>query len=229
MIAFLWGEKIDMALAIFDLDDTLLNGDSDFAFGQFMIREGIVEKADYDQKNQQFKQDYVDGVLDIIAYSRFCLSPLKQFNADELTELHAKFMLHSITPMLQEKAQAKIDYHKGKGDFVLVITATNGFVARPIAEMMQVNDVLATEPEYKQGKITANIVGTPCYQEGKVLRLQQWLSMNTDYYMAESYFYSDSINDLPLLQKVTYPVVVNPDSKLKQHALNQQWPILSFR
>jgi len=215
-------------LAIFDLDNTLLNGDSDHAWGEFLITQGYVDGAYYETRNDQFYQDYKNGTLDINEYLEFALTPLTEHSMDELALMHQQFMQDAIRPMLQDKATALLDDHRQQGHFLLIITATNGFVTHPIAKLLGVDDILATDPEVMDGKYTGKISGTPCFQEGKVTRLNQWLTEN-QYSLDGSYFYSDSINDLPLLEIVEQPVAVDADEKLTAIAKQQDWPLISLR
>ena len=194
-----------MSLAIFDLDNTLLNGDSDHAWGEFLVNKGIVDEAFYRRQNDHFYELYKQSKLDIMEYLAFALEPLTRFTLAELAALHAQFMAEYINPMRQPKADALLRRHREQGDFLLIITATNGFVTRPIAQALGVDDILATDPEVEGDRYTGRIVGTPCYQEGKVTRLNQWLQQ-THHTLDNSYFYSDSINDLPLLQATMFIV-----------------------
>ena len=214
-----------MSLAIFDLDNTLLNGDSDHAWGEFLVKKGIVDESFYRTQNDHFYELYKQSKLDIMAYLAFALEPLTRFSLDELSTLHAEFMHTVIAPMRLPKADALLQHHRQQGDYLLIITATNGFVTQPIAKALGVDDILATDPEIKGDAYTGRIVGTPCYQDGKVTRLNQWLQQ-TRQNLENSYFYSDSINDLPLLERVTNPVATNPDDKLLHIANERHWPVL---
>ena len=215
-------------LAIFDLDNTLINGDSDHAWGEFLVNQGFVDAAYYESRNNQFYQDYQNGHLDINEYLEFALAPLTEHSIEELAKMHQKFMIQMIQPMLQTKATELLEEHRKQGHFLLIITATNAFVTRPIAKLLNVDDILATEPEIINNCYTGNITGIPCFQEGKVTRLQQWLTDN-DFSLDGSYFYSDSINDLPLLNAVEKAIAVDADSKLTAIAKQKQWPIISLR
>lgn len=217
-----------MSLAIFDLDNTLLNGDSDHAWGEFLVQQGIVDEAFYRQQNDHFYELYKQGNLNILEYLEFALAPLTRFNQDELTILHRDFMKQMIAPMRLAKADALLQKHRQQNDYLLIITATNRFITGPIAEALGVDDILATEPELVDGRYTGKICGIPCFQDGKVTRLQQWLQ-DHDESLEGSYFYSDSINDLPLLQAVTHPVVVDGDERLTAEAASRGWPCLSLR
>lgn len=217
-----------MSLAIFDLDNTLLNGDSDYSWGEFLVAKKLVDSEEYRIANDNFYQDYKAGTLDIQAYLRFSLAPLTRHSMAELADLHQEFMQTYIEPMMLPKAQALLQEHRARGDYLLIITATNSFVTRPIAERLGVDDILATDPEIIDNRYTGNSVGTPCFQGGKVIRLQQWLK-NQQQNLHGAYFYSDSINDLPLLEQVTHPVAVDPDAKLEATAKEKGWKIISLR
>ncbi|MFT3929416.1 MAG: HAD family hydrolase [Spongiibacteraceae bacterium] len=217
-----------MALAIFDLDNTLLGGDSDHAWGQFLVDKGIVDAAAYGAANDGFYRAYQDGTLDIHVYLAFALEPLTRFSLDELKQLHDEFMRTMIAPLRLSKADALIAEHRAKGDYLLIITATNAFITRPIGESLGVDALLASEPEIRDGRYTGRVVGTPCFREGKVTCLREWLQQNP-HDPAQAYFYSDSQNDLPLLNMVGNPVAVDPDETLRSEALKRNWPIISLR
>ncbi len=217
-----------MKLAIFDLDNTLIAGDSDHAWGEFLVARGLVDKAVYQTKNDQFYADYCAGNLDIIAYSEFVFSFLAQHDLSTLQALHCDFMDTVIKPMMLPKAQALIDKHRQAGDRLLIITATNRFITEPIGQAFGISELLATEPECIQGKYTGKVVDVPCYKEGKITRFHAWLSQQTMSF-SETYFYSDSHNDLPLLCQVSTPIAVNPDNILADYARKADWPILDLR
>ncbi len=214
-----------MGLAIFDLDNTLLAGDSDYLWGQFLVRQGIVDSDDYERKNQAFYDQYKAGTLDIFAFQAFSQEPLTRFNMSELAELHEQFMQESIHPIISPAATKLVDQHRQQGDTLLIITATNRFITAPIAEAFGIPHLLATDPEIQDNRYTGRVSGVPCFQEGKVTRLEQWLSQ-TQHSLDDSWFYSDSHNDLPLLRQVTRPVAVDPDPQLRQEAERLNWPIL---
>lgn len=217
-----------MALAIFDLDNTLINGDSDHSWGEFLLTHKLVDEQAYRRQNDQFYQDYQNASLDIDAYLRFAMAPLTQYSSAELSQWHARFMRERIEPIMLPKAKQLLDKHRTQGDYLLIITATNGFITRPIARHLGVDDILATDPELKNGRYTGNYLGTPCFGAGKVTNLQLWLEQHP-YPLDESYFYSDSINDLPLLEQVGYPVAVNPDERLSAIAAERSWPVMDLR
>ena len=211
-----------MALALFDLDKTLLGGDSDFLWGEFLAEIGAVDNVYYQQKNQQFFDDYAKGELNIKKYLEFCLEPLANNTMTQLNSWHQQFMSEKIEPIILEKAQAVVDKHKKSGDRVMVITATNSFVTRPIVERYGISELLATEPEIINGRFSGKITGLPCFQNGKVTKLKQWL-LNNNESLTGSYFYSDSFNDLPLLECVDYPTAVNADKTLTKIAIKNNW------
>ncbi|MCG8671373.1 MAG: HAD-IB family hydrolase [Pseudomonadales bacterium] len=217
-----------MTLAIFDLDNTLINGDSDHAWGEFLVRQGIVDEVTYKSTNDAFYEDYKRGELDIFAYLEFALEPLTRFNMSELENLHKTFMKDFIEGMMQGKARELLEKHRQDGHYLLIITATNLFVTEPIAKALNVDGILATNPEVKDNRYTGKVAGTPCYQHGKVARLETWLK-ETQETLEGSYFYSDSINDLPLLERVDHPIAVDPCDSLANVANEKSWPIISLR
>lgn len=217
-----------MALAIFDLDNTLLGGDSDHAWGEFLVQRGIVDRTVYAEANDRFYREYQNGTLDIHAYLAFALEPLTRFTRAELNTLHDDFMRTMITPMRLAKADALLAEHRARGDFLLIITATNAFVTRPIGAALGVDALLATEPEIRHDRYTGKITGTACFREGKVTCLREWLAQHP-YDIATASFYSDSQNDLPLLEMVGRPVAVDPDDMLRRVASARGWPIISLR
>ena len=217
-----------MALALFDLDNTLLADDSDFLWGCFLVEKDLVDKATYDEANKRFYDDYKKGTLDIFEFLAFSLKPLTQYPTEKLTALHKEFMQKHIVPVMTEKGKAQMQQHRDRGDVTVIITATNRFVTAPIAEAFQVDDLIATDPEIIDGRYTGRVAGTPCYQEGKITRLNQWLE-STSHDLENSTFYSDSHNDLSLLEIVTTPIAVDPDDELKARAIEKNWEIRSFR
>lgn len=217
-----------MTLALFDLDNTLLRGDSDHAWGEFMVEKGLVDGAYYRRRNDAFYEDYKRGQLDIFDYLDFALEPLTRYSLDDLAGLHREFMTTKIQPMRLPQADVLINHHRMAGHLPLIITATNRFVTGPIAAALGIDHLLATEPELTPQGYSGKVIGTPCYKEGKVERLQGWLNDN-DHSLDGSYFYSDSINDLPLLAAVTHPVAVDPDPRLLAEAKERGWPVISLR
>ena len=217
-------------LALFDLDNTLLAGDSDHAWGEFLIAKQLVNETSHRAENDRFYKQYQDGDLDIHAYVKFSLSPILEYSSDQRQQLHKEFMSEAIEPMMLEKAHALVDYHKSAGDMCIIITATNEFITAPIAEQFQVTQLLATNLVIAGDRITGDISGIPCYQSGKVAKIDQWIQSRSDELtLEESIFYSDSINDLALLNSVGTPIAVDPDIKLEQVASANGWDIISLR
>lgn len=217
-----------MSLAIFDLDNTLISDDSDHLWGQFLVEQKLVDSDEFARANTQFYEDYCQGQLDIDKYLKFALSFLAKHPISQLNQWRQQFIEEKIQPLLLPDAKALVKKHQDNGDTLLVITATNRFVTEPIVALYGIPHMLASEPELLNNKYTGNYIGEPCYQHGKVTRLQQWLTDN-DMTLEDSYFYSDSHNDIPLLECVTHPYAVDPDEELSQHANTNQWPIISLR
>lgn len=217
-----------MRLAIFDLDNTLLAGDSDYSWGQFLVQKRLVDEKKYAEANDRFYQQYKAATLDIHEYLRFSLAPLTRYTLDELAVLHAEFMRDFIEPMMLPKAKALLQEHRAQGDYLLIITATNSFVTHPIAKHLGVDDILASDAEIVDGRYSGKGTGTPCFQGGKVTRLNEWLKEKS-FTLDDAFFYSDSINDLPLLEKVPNPVAVDADDKLTAIAIQRNWVRLSLR
>lgn len=217
-----------MALAIFDLDNTLIAGDSDHSWGVFLVEKNLVDAETYRLANDRFYADYKNGCLDIRAYLKFSLAPLTRHSAEQLAALHSEFMEQHIEPLMLPKAAELLRQHRDRGDHLLIITATNGFVTRPIAKRLGVDDILATDPEFIDGRYTGDFVGTPCFQAGKITHLHEWLKTN-EHSLEGAYFYSDSINDLPLLEQVDNPVAVDPDDRLAAIAEQRGWKVISLR
>ena len=217
-----------MPLALFDLDNTLLAGDSDYLWGCFLVDKGLVEKQIYEEANQRFYQDYAEGKLDIHEFLNFALQPLASNDPETLKLLQREFMEKHIRPIMTQGGMDTIARHRSEGDHPLIITATNSFVTAPIAQAFGITDLIATEPEIIDGRYTGKVDGTPCFQNGKIERLHNWLEM-TRMDLDNSWFYSDSHNDLPLLEQVAHPVAVDPDEQLRAIATERGWPITSFR
>ncbi len=217
-----------MNLALFDLDNTLLAGDSDFEWAQFLIERGVLDREVYEARNRDFYDQYKAGTLDILEFLDFQLRPLSRHPRSVLDAWHGEFMAHKIRPIIRDSARALVERHRT--DLRVVITATNSFVTAPIAREFGIEHLIATEPEQRNGEFTGSVAGVPCFREGKVRRLEAWLarqgrSMES---FGKSWFYSDSLNDLPLLSRVTHPVAVDPDATLRTHAGKHGWPIISL-
>jgi len=217
-----------MSLAIFDLDNTLLAGDSDYLWGQFLIENGAVDGAAYDRANREFYEQYKAGTLDIQEFLRFALKPLTEHDPEVLYAWREDFVRNKIEPIALARAKSLIEEHRLAGDTLLIITATNHFVTEPIARLFGVEHLLATRPEMKHGRFTGEFVGTPTFRDGKVKALDEWLTEREET-LDNSWFYSDSHNDIPLLSRVDHPVAVDADPELTAHAQRMGWREMSLR
>ncbi|WKD27092.1 HAD-IB family hydrolase [Halomonas sp. KG2] len=217
-----------MSLAIFDLDNTLISIDSDHAWGEFLLEQGAVDPVAYREANERFMADYNAGTLDMAAFLEMALKPLAENTPEQLAAWHQQFMVSKIEPNILPKAEELLARHRTKGDTLLIITATNRFITAPIASRLGVDDLIAVDPEIVDGRYTGRVTGTPSYREGKVTRLKQWLE-GQEFTMDGAWFYSDSHNDLPLLEQVEHPVAVDPDDTLRKVAEERQWRIMSLR
>jgi len=218
-------------LALFDLDNTILAGDSDYNWSRFLIQEGYLDGAIHAEKNEKFYADYKAGTLDIYAFVEFQFKPLARNPRSVLNQLLKKYVEEVIKPMITEKAYDLVRKHHEEGDLLIVITATNSFITKPIAALFGIENLIGTDPEEKEGEFTGKVSGLPSFKEGKVTRLEAWLK-NKNLSLADfkkSYFYSDSHNDLPLMQKVTHPVAVDSDDILTEYANSKGWPKISLR
>lgn len=220
-----------MRLALFDLDNTLLAGDSDYEWGQFLVDRGVLERESYEAQNRAYFEQYAAGTLDIHEYLGFALRPLAEHAPADLARWHDEFMRDRIRPMVTAPSRALVRRHLERGDLCAIITATNSFVTAPIAREFGVAHLIATEPEQRGGEFTGRVSGIPCFKEGKVKRLDAWLGGQGKTLAAfdESWFYSDSHNDLPLLERVTHPVAVDPDEALAAEARRRGWATISLR
>jgi HAD superfamily hydrolase (TIGR01490 family) len=217
-----------LALAIFDLDNTLLAGDSDYLWGRFLVERGIVDEQAYASENERFFRAYQAGTLDIREYLAFALRPLAENDPSALRQWRREFIEEQVQPIVLRAGLQLVESHRQQGDTLLIITATNRFVTEPIAGLFGIHHLLATTPETRDGRYTGGVVGIPTFREGKVEALDQWLAAN-DFSLSGSHFYSDSHNDLPLLQRVAHPVAVDPDPELEEQARRRGWPIITLR
>lgn len=217
-----------MNLALFDLDNTLLAGDSDFEWAQFLIEQGVLDREVYEARNQEFFDQYRNGTLDIRGFLDFQLKPLARHPRRVLDEWHTRFMQEKVLPMVRSSARELVARHRA--DLRVIVTATNSFVTAPIARKFGIDNLIATEPAQVDGEFTGGVSGTPCFRDGKVKRVEEWLAARGQPLesFAQSWFYSDSLNDLPLLERVTHPVAVDPDDTLRAHAGKHGWQILSL-
>ena len=221
-----------MNLALFDLDNTLIAGDSDTAWPKFLIKRGILDPEHHARQNDYFYEQYKAGTLDIFEFLDFQLAPLARFPRHELDALHAQYMEEHIKPIIPQKARELVAAHQAQGDVVMIITATNRFITGPIARELGVSHLIAVElEEDDQGNFTGKPTGTPSFQEGKITRLNEWLAARGETLASydKVFFYSDSRNDLPLLSIVSNPVAVDADDTLKAHAEAHGWPVITLR
>lgn len=218
-------------LVLFDLDNTLLTGDSDFEWAQFLIDKGVLDRKNYEAANQEFYDAYRAGTLDIHAFLAFQLQPLARYERVQLDAWHREFMTQRIAPIMTAAGRELVAQWQSKDAVCAIVTATNSFVTAPIAAAFGVTHLIATEPERINGVYTGGITGIPCFREGKVTRLTEWLMLRGEQWhdFERSYFYSDSLNDLPLLERVSDPIAVDPDATLRREAEARGWPIISLR
>lgn len=215
-------------MALFDLDNTLLGGDSDYLWGEFLVHVGAVDPQAHRRENTRFLEQYRSGTLDIGEFLAFQLKPLAENSIDDLHAWRARFVNEWIAPLVLEKGRRLIEAHRRQGDRLAIVTSTNAFITRPIAELLDIAHLLATEPEFDGQRYTGHYLGVPCSGEGKVHWVNAWAARN-GLTLADSWFYSDSHQDLPLLSVVDHPVAVDPDDRLREHASRHDWPIMSLR
>ena len=220
-----------MNLALFDLDNTLLSGDSDFEWAQFLISKGVLDREVHEARNIEFFEQYKAGTLDIHAFLDFQLAPLSRHPRDELDAWHKEFVATRIRPLISSAARELVARHARAGDLLAIVTATNSFVTGPIAHEFNVPHLIATIPAQENGRFTGQPRGTPSFREGKIVRVDAWLESLGLWLgsFEQSWFYSDSHNDLPLLEKVTHPVAVDADTTLAEVAARRGWTQISLR
>ena len=217
-------------IALFDLNYTLLGGDATYEWIQFLIRQGVLTAEVHGAQLDRFYDDYAAGTLDIHDFLHFDFEPLSRHPRAQLEAWREEYLAHAISPIILPKARELIASHEARGDLTAIVTAANAFITRPIAALLGVSHLLASEPETRDGEFTGRIEGIPCFHEGKVKRLDAWLAdrgQSLDEF-AESYFYGDSQSDVPLMEKVTHPVAVGPDERLAKLARERGWPIISL-
>lgn len=217
-----------MPLALFDLDYTLLSGDSDHGWGHFLAERGVVDAETFMERSDHYLVEYDAGRLDMEEFLAFQLAPLAREPYERLLVLREEYLVEKIKPMISNAARELVDSHRRQNDKLVVITATNDFITRPIAGMFGIDELIATELEFVDGAFTGKVVGVPCFREGKVTKLREWMARTGHDDLSGSWFYTDSRNDVPLLEQVDHPVAVNPDAVLEQEALRRGWPIHRF-
>jgi len=217
-----------MKLAIFDLDNTLIAGDSDCLWGEFLTGHGYIDSQAYQTGHEKFYQEYLEGVMDIYAFLEFQLKVLAENDLKKLEEWRKNYIEEKIKPIMLPKAIDLINEHRQQKHKLLIITATNRFITGPIADEFKIENLIACEPEFIDGQYTGKVVGTPSYAEGKITRLNNWLEKH-EQKLEESWFYSDSHNDIPLLKKVDHAIAVDADDSLIAEAKKQSWAVISLR
>ena len=220
-----------MQLAIFDLDNTLLNGDSDYNWSLFLIEHGVLDSDLYKERNEQFFKDYQSGNLDVYAYCEFQFKTLKENPRELLDELRSDYVKKIINPMITKEAKELVESHRKADHKLLIITATNSYITKPIADLFGIEDLIGTDLEELNGEFTGKVSGLPSFHEGKIIRLNSWLEKRGLKFeeLEKTFFYSDSMNDIPLLEKVSNPVAANPDEILEKKAIKENWPIIYLR
>ena len=218
-----------MKLAIFDLDNTLIAGDSDFLWGKFLEKHGHIDpESQQAGQREAFYRDYQAGKLDIFEFLNFQLRPLADTDIGTLLKWRNEYLREMIDPIILPKASELIETHRSKGHTLLIITATNRFLTEPIAQAFNIDNLIACEPEMQDGRYTGRVTGTPSFAQGKVSRWREWMQQQ-QFHVEKSWFYSDSHNDIPLLEQVEHPFAVDPDVRLKQAADERDWPVISLR
>ena len=216
-------------VALFDLDKTLIPGDSDHSWGHFLAKHGHVDGAEYDRRNDAFYRQYCAGTLNIIEYSEFAFEVLAANPRADLLKWREQYMAEVIEPMIRPQALDLVKKHLDSGHECVLVSATNEFVIEPIARRLGFEHIIGTTPEQKNGQFTGKVIGTPSFQAGKITRVSEWLNeRGADWGQVSSFFYSDSMNDVPLLEKATFPIACNPDATLRDIALTRRWPILEL-
>lgn len=217
-----------MKLAIFDLDNTLIGDDSDNLWGEFLTEKGYIDSDAYTKGHERFYGQYTEGTLDIYEFLEFQLKVLGDNDRETLDSWRENYIEEKIKPIVLPKAIELVEEHRQKGHELLIITATNKFITEPIAELFDIAELIACVPEIIDGEYTGKVIGTPSFAEGKVTRLHEWLD-NHEEKVEETWFYSDSHNDIPLLKEVDHAIAVDADEKLIEEAKKQNWPIISLR
>jgi HAD superfamily hydrolase (TIGR01490 family) len=218
-----------MNIALFDLDNTLINGDSDYEWGNFLVENNYVDKEYYQKKNDVFFEQYRKGTLCPIEFAKFSYEPLAKYDYEFLLDIRKKFFKEKIKPIIHKKAEDLVKLHKKNNDIIVIVTATNSFISRLSADYFKIEDLLATEPEFKNGKFTGGLYGEPCFKEGKVNKVKKWMESNKYTNYEDIYFYTDSHNDMNLLEFCTIHVAVDPDNILKEISIKNNWKIISLK
>ena len=218
-----------MNIVLFDLDNTLIQGDSDYEWGNYLVENNYVDPKSYKEKNNMFFEEYKKGTLCPREFALFSYEPLTRYDYNVLLSIREKFFHEKISPLILPKAVELVNFHKNNNDILAIVTATNSFISKVSADFFQIKHLLASEPEFIDGKFTGMLNGEPCYQEGKVHKVKDWIKNNNLSNYNEIYFYTDSHNDISLMEFCTKPIAVDPDDTLNQISLNNKWEIISLR
>ena len=218
-----------MNIVLFDLDNTLIKGDSDHEWGNFLVENNYVDQRIYKEKNNNFFEQYKNGTLCPKEFALFSYEPLTKYSYEKLLDIREKFFEEKIIPLILPKALKLVNYHKNNNDILAIVTATNSFISRVTADFFNIKHLLASEPEFVNNKFTGNMLGEPCFKDGKVTKVQEWMKVNKLSEFKEIYFYTDSHNDIKLMEFCTRPIAVDPDEILKKTSIDNKWEIISLR
>tara|TARA_Y200000002_G_C22649507_1_gene650716 strand:+ start:121 stop:777 length:657 start_codon:yes stop_codon:yes gene_type:complete len=218
-----------MNIALFDLDNTLIDGDSDYEWGNFLVENNFVDPDYYKRKNEAFFEQYREGTLCPKEFAKFSYEPLTKYDFKFLLNIRERFFKEKIKPIILSKAEDLVNLHRKNNDIIIIVTATNSFISKLSADYFKIENLLATEPEFKDGKFTGELSGEPCFKEGKVNKVKNWLEENKHINFDDIYFYTDSHNDIKLLEFCTKPIAVDPDNILKDVSEKNNWKIISLR
>mgnify|MGYP001170665810 FL=1 len=218
-----------MNIVLFDLDNTLIKGDSDHEWGNFLVENNYVDQRIYKEKNNNFFEQYKNGTLCPKEFALFSYEPLTKYSYEKLLNIREKFFEEKIIPLVLPKALKLVNYHKNNNDILAIVTATNSFISRVTADFFNIKHLLASEPEFVNNKFTGNMLGEPCFKDGKVTKVQEWMKVNKLSEFKEIYFYTDSHNDIKLMEFCTRPIAVDPDEILKKTSIDNKWEIISLR
>ena len=218
-----------MNIVLFDLDNTLIKGDSDHEWGNFLVENNYVDQKIYKEKNNNFFEQYKNGTLCPKEFALFSYEPLTKYSYEKLLDIREKFFEEKIIPLVLPKALQLVNYHKNNNDILAIVTATNSFISRVTADFFNIKHLLASEPEFVNNRFTGNMLGEPCFKDGKVTKVQEWMKVNKLSEFKEIYFYTDSHNDIKLMEFCTRPIAVDPDEILKKTSIDNKWEIISLR
>jgi len=218
-----------MNIALFDLDNTLIKGDSDYQWGNYLVENNYVDPVSYSEKNENYFDQYRKGTLCAKEFAEFSYEPLTKYDYNTLISIRKKFFEEKIKPLILPKAVDLVRFHKEKKDILAIVTATNSFISKVSADYFEIKNLLASEPEFINNKFTGKLSGEPCFQEGKVKKVKEWMKLNNYNNYDDIYFYTDSHNDIQLLEYCTKPIAVDPDKILEDLSKKNNWQIMSLR